>query len=89
MVIAMIAAVITSLIVPPDQVYLEYFDFKTLTCLFCVLAVVCALKNINFFYILAKKLIQVFRNTPPQDTATGVKTWLTEPRTTATTAFPS
>ncbi len=63
MVIAMIAAVITSLIVPPDQVYLEYFDFKTLTCLFCVLAVVCALKNINFFYILAKKLIQVFRNT--------------------------
>ncbi|MBR2160201.1 MAG: citrate transporter, partial [Clostridia bacterium] len=26
-----------------------------------MLAVVCALKNINFFYILAKKLIQVFR----------------------------
>ena len=62
MVIAMIAAIITCLIIPPDKEYLAYFDFKTLTCLFCVLAVVCALKNIHFFYILAKKLIQVFRN---------------------------
>ncbi len=62
MVIAMIAAIITCFFVPPDNAYLDYFDVKTLTCLFCVLAVVCALKNINFFYILAKKLIQVFRN---------------------------
>ncbi len=62
MVIAMVAAVITCFIVPPDKAYLDYFDVKTLTCLFCVLAVVCALKNINFFYILAKKLVQIFRN---------------------------
>ena len=63
MVIAMIAAIATCFVVPPDRAYLDYFDVKTLTCLFCVLAVVCALKNINFFYLLAKKLIQVFRNT--------------------------
>ena len=63
MVIAMLAAIITCFLVPPDKAYLAYFDVKTLTCLFCVLAVVCALKNINFFYMLAKKLIQVFRNT--------------------------
>ena len=62
MVIAMIAAAVTCFFVPPDQAYLGYFDFKTLTCLFCVLAVVCALKNINFFYILAKKLVRLFRN---------------------------
>ena len=62
MVIAMLAAAVTCFFVPPDKAYLGYFDVKTLTCLFCVLAVVCALKNINFFYILAKKLIQVFRN---------------------------
>ena len=62
MVIAMVAAMATCFFVPPDKAYLAYFDVKTLTCLFCVLAVVCALKNINFFYILAKKLIQVFRN---------------------------
>ena len=62
MVVALAAALITSLIVPPDQEYLGYFDFKTLTCLFCVLAVVCALRNIHFFYILAKKIVQMFRN---------------------------
>ena len=62
MVIAMLAAAITCFLVPPDREYLNYFDVKTLTCLFCVLAVVCALKNINFFYVLARKLIRVFRN---------------------------
>ena len=62
MVIAMAAAIVTCFFVPPDKAYWDYFDFKTLTCLFCVLAVVCALKNINFFYVLAKKLVQVFRN---------------------------
>ena len=31
MLIAALAAVVTSFIVPPDQQYLGYFDFKTLT----------------------------------------------------------
>lgn len=63
MVIAFLAALVTSFIIPIDSEYLEYFDYKTLACLFCVLAVVCALKNINFFYILARKVIQLFKNT--------------------------
>ena len=63
MCIALFAAIITSLIVPVDKVYLGYFDVKTLTCLFCVLAVVCALKNINFFYMLARKVVQYFKTT--------------------------
>lgn len=62
MCIALLAAIITSLIVPIDAEYLNYFDYKTLTCLFCVLAVVCALKNINFFYMLARKVVQLFKN---------------------------
>ena len=62
MVVALIAAVVTCFFVPPDKAYLEYFDVKTLTCLFCVLAVVCALKNIHFFYMLAKRIVRVFRN---------------------------
>ena len=60
--IAAMAAAISALIVPPDAEYLGYFDFKTLTCLFCVLAVVCALKNINFFYILACEIVRRFKN---------------------------
>ena len=61
--IAILAAVITSFIVPPDREYLGYFDLKTLTCLFCVLAVVCAFRNIRFFSILAAKIVRVFKNT--------------------------
>ena len=62
MFIALTAAAITCVFVPPDAEYLGYFDFKTLTCLFCVLAVVCALKNVNFFYMLARKIVQLFKN---------------------------
>ena len=62
LVIALIAAVVTSFIIPPDSAYLGYFDLKTLTCLFCVLAVVCAFKNINFFYLLARGIVKRFCN---------------------------
>ncbi len=62
MFIALLAAAITSIIVPPDAEYLGYFDLKTLSCLFCVLAVVCALKNIRFFYMLAHKIVELFKN---------------------------
>ena len=62
MVIAFVAALLTCFIVTPDKEYLGYFDFKTLTCLFCVLAVVCALKNVKFFYILASKIVELFKN---------------------------
>ncbi len=61
MLIALVAAVITACIVPPDKAYLDYFDYRTLTCLFCVLAVVCALKNIRFFYRLARKIVELFK----------------------------
>ncbi len=60
--IALTAAIITMFIIPPDGEYLGYFDFKTLACLFSVLAVVCGLKNINFFYILACTVVKKFGN---------------------------
>ena len=62
MTVALAAAIITSFIIPPDREYLGYFDVKTLTCLFCVLAVVCALKNIGFFYTLARKIVRFCRD---------------------------
>lgn len=61
MCIALAAAIVTSIIIPPSKEYAAYFDYKTLTCLFCVLAVVCALKDINFFYMLARKIVQLFK----------------------------
>lgn len=61
--IALAVAVLTSFLVPPDRAYLSYFDCKTLTCLFCTLAVICALKNIHFFRILAERIVCFFKTT--------------------------
>ena len=62
MTIAFLAAVVTTFFVPIDGQYLEYFDFKTLACLFSTLAIVCALKNIRFFYALAHSVVRLFKN---------------------------
>lgn len=62
MCIAALAAVITAIAVPPDREYIGYFDFKTLTCLFCTLTTVSALKNINFFRIIAERIVRAFGN---------------------------
>lgn len=60
--IAALAAVVTCFFVPISREYLTYFDWKTLACLFLTLAVVCALRNIKFFTILARKLVLLAGN---------------------------
>ncbi len=60
--IAAVAAAITCFLVPPDEQYLSYFDWNTLSCLFLTLAVVCALRNIKFFTILARRLVTMAGN---------------------------
>lgn len=55
--IALLVALVTMVIVPPDKEYFSYIDFKTLCCLFATLAVVCALKNIRFFTFIARKIV--------------------------------
>ena len=49
-VIAVLAAAVTAVFVPPDSAYLGYYDVKTLSCLFCILAVVCALRGAGPLY---------------------------------------
>lgn len=60
--VAAIAATITCFLVPPDAAYKDYFDWKTLACLFMTLAVVCALRNIKFFTIVARRLVRIAGN---------------------------
>lgn len=62
-VIAVLAAAVTAVFVPPDAAYLGYYDVKTLSCLLCVLAVVGALRRVGLFPLLAQRLVQVFRTT--------------------------
>ncbi len=57
--VATVAALITCFFVPPSVEYISYFDFRTLACLFITLAVVCALRQIRFFAILARRIVQM------------------------------
>lgn len=56
--IAAVAALVTSCIVTPDRAYLDYFDWRTLSCLFATLAVVKALGNVRFFSWLAAAIVR-------------------------------
>ena len=60
--VAAFAAFVTAFFVPPDTGYLSYFDWRTLACLFLTLAVVCALGNVKFFTIMARKLVLLSGN---------------------------
>lgn len=58
--VATILAIITMFFVPIDKEYLNYFDYNTLICLFCMLAVVAGLKSTNVFELISRKLIGLF-----------------------------
>lgn len=62
LIIAIIAAAVTCFFVPFDSEYAGYFDWRTLSCLFCTLAVVAAFKNIRFFVWLADIIVRRFKN---------------------------
>ncbi len=63
MTIAFFAALVTCFIIHPDKEYLGYIDFKTIACLFGVLAVVRALRNLRFFYKIASGIVKRFKTT--------------------------
>lgn len=58
--IAIVAAIITCFFVPPDAEYLNYFEYKTLIALFCMLTVVAGLKFTNVFELISRKMIGLF-----------------------------
>lgn len=62
LVVALVAAAVTCFFVPPDGEYAGYFDLRTLSCLFCTLAVVAALKNVGFFLFTADFIVRRFKN---------------------------
>ena len=58
--VALSAAGLTALFVPPDREYLGYYDIKTLVCLFSVLAVVFSLRDAELFSVLSQRLVRTF-----------------------------
>ena len=65
LVVAAVAAAASALAVPPDEAYLGYFDWKTLGCLFCMLAVASALRLMGAFDRAARAVIARFRSPGP------------------------
>ena len=59
--IAMLLAVISSFVVLPDEKYLEYIDFHTLTILFCLMSVMAGLQKMGVFQWIAEGLLRRVR----------------------------
>ena len=56
--IAVFAALISCIFVPPDAAYLNYMDFRTLALLFCLMIVVAGLRQAGLFSRLAHRLCE-------------------------------
>lgn len=55
--IAIVAMLITCLIIPVDASYLGYFNWRTIATLFCTLEVVAAFSHIHVFEIISKNIV--------------------------------
>ena len=56
LVIAVLAALVSSIFVPPDRAYLGYIDFRTLALLYCLMTVIAGLRSAGVFANLAHAL---------------------------------
>ena len=55
--VAALCAIATMFVIPPDQEYLHYIDFRVLCLLLCLMAVVAGLKTIGLFHWLTSQLL--------------------------------
>ena len=56
--IAVVLAAVSMFLVPPDQAYLFYVDYRTIGILFCLMAVVEGLKEIGVFHWMAHSMLK-------------------------------
>ena len=61
--VAALAALVPACFVPPCVGYLDYFDWNTLGCIFCILAVVAAAKRARLFDVVARGFVSRFSTT--------------------------
>lgn len=59
--IAAILAIVSSFFVTPDAQYLSYIDFRTLSLLFCLMAVMAGFRKTGVFSMLAEKMLRRVR----------------------------
>lgn len=61
--VAIVLAVISAVLVVPDKTYAGYIDFRTLSILFCLMAVMAGLQKLGVFRKVAGMLLRHTRNT--------------------------
>ena len=57
LVVAVILAVVSMFLIPPDATYIEYIDFRTLSILFCLMSVMAGLQEMGVFREIAEVLL--------------------------------
>lgn len=55
--VAVLLAIVSSFVIHPDKEYINYIDFRTLSILFCLMAVMAGLQKIGLFRYVAEKLL--------------------------------
>ena len=58
LIIASVVAFLSMLIVPPDAMYLSYFNGRTLVSMWLLMMVIAGLRRNHFFRWLARRLLQ-------------------------------
>lgn len=61
--VAIVLAVISAVLIVPDKTYAGYIDFRTLSILFCLMAVMAGLQKLGVFRKVAGMLLRHTRNT--------------------------
>ena len=59
---AMVLAVLSAVMIPPDKEYIGYIDFRTLAILFCLMTVMAGLQKLGIFRRVARILLQHTHN---------------------------
>lgn len=60
--VAVVAAAVSCVLVPPDAEYLDYPEYRTLLCLLCLLAVVGALERVHVVAAGSEQVLRVLRS---------------------------
>ena len=61
--VAILLAIVSAVMIPPDGEYAGYIDFRTLSVLFCLMTVMAGLQKLGVFRNIAKILLQHTQNT--------------------------
>ena len=61
--VAILLAIVSAVMIPPDGQYAGYIDFRTLSVLFCLMTVMAGLQKLGVFRNIAKILLQHTQNT--------------------------